>query len=716
MANGLTGALVANESALSDDRGFRGDVEGLRAVAIVTVIGYHFKLAPFRGGYVGVDLFFVVSGFVITRLLLSERHQHWSSQLLNFYARRIRRILPAATVTIVLTVIATAVVLGSASANAAAHDGLSAGFFFANFHFAALGNGYLTSSGSSSPLVHFWSLSIEEQFYVLWPTLLVLTLALAPRRYFRLVVLVVLIVIMGLATWYSIHLTSLNITSAYYSSFIRAGELALGAAVAVGAPWWRRQPGWLARTLGWCALAVLIVSACWFNDSTLFPGWRVAVPTVATAAILVAGYVPSTWSVGSLLAQRSLMKVGALSFSLYLWHWPVYDLVQLRLGHVPSWPWRVALVVPTAALALLSYSLVENPIRRKKFFSTHRTWTYALGVGLLCAGLGVNSLTIASTSGATSFAVVTPVTSLSALQSQLAVAANLRTVPTLVVPLSALSKDVPFAGFDRGCLVAFNATSATGSRPANCFFGDLTSPRTMVLFGDSNADMWIAAFDALGQRNHFRVELLARASCQLPDLHLWNPAQHVAGKTCTAFRAWALGQIRQLHPFVVIATDYEYALRWNYRDQLISAHVAAIGLARTLEKIADTGAHTILLGPPPAVMSEPGLCLSTHTNVANCAAPRLCLQKVNQARPICQFDPATGRSWDVVNQLASLAVAGNASYVSVDSLFCSRLACPAIVHHFIVNFDLRHVSMHYSIYVSEVLGQLLSSTGVSLSN
>ncbi len=693
------------------DSKFRPDVEALRAVAVLAVLLYHFQLPPCRGGFVGVDIFFVISGFVITRTLLSERARTGSMSLPGFYLRRARRILPAATVTIVGTVVATYVVLGAASGVSVAHDGFAAALFYANVHFAHASASYFNALSPQSPLVHFWSLSIEEQFYFLWPALL-LVLGMLWRRGRDVVVAIVLVAIVATALILSAHWTAANPNAAYYASFIRMGELALGALIAVGESRLARLPQWLGEMLSLIGGAGIVLSIVLLTDQVAFPGWVVIGPTVSCALLIIAGCRDGA-VLTKLTDRRLLRHVGATSYSIYLWHWPVYALASQRLGHTPSWPERLALIVPTVALAELSYWIIENPVRRRTFWRAPAWRTVALGAALVASSLGtVGAIEVAgaSTSG---IAAPNPPATLGQLQVQLSRALTHTQLGALVVPLTSLSSDVPYSGFDRGCLVAFDAPSALGARPRDCRFGDVTSPRTLVLYGDSNADMWLATFDAIGRLDHFGVELIARASCQVNDSKLWDPALHQPGVQCTAFRAWAMREIARIHPAVTVVTDYGYGLQEDYHQRLVSPAEVGAGVQRTLTTLGASSRIVLYLGTPPPLSVEPGPCLAVHsTDVRACDVVTACLTETNQLRSECAFDPSTGRTWQLIDPVRRAATAAKALYVNTSAFFCVDTGCPSVVRGIVVNFDLRHISMHYSLYIAPAMADVLARGGV----
>ncbi|HVA06714.1 MAG TPA: acyltransferase [Acidimicrobiales bacterium] len=218
------------------DRSFRPDVEGLRAVAVLLVVLFHAGVPGLWGGYVGVDVFFVISGFVITGVLLRERASSGRTSILAFYGRRCRRIIPAATLVIVATVALSYVFLGNGAGGLTATDGRWASVFLANFHFTAIGTDYLASQRPPSPLQNYWSLSVEEQFYVVYPTVFLLLAGLRIRLSLRARLAIGLVEVIAGSLLFSISDTASHVTGAYFSPFTRAWELTLGALVAVGTP------------------------------------------------------------------------------------------------------------------------------------------------------------------------------------------------------------------------------------------------------------------------------------------------------------------------------------------------------------------------------------------------------------------------------------------------------------------------------------------------
>ena len=313
------------------DRKFRPDIEGLRAVAVVLVILYHAGVPGLEGGYVGVDVFFVLSGFLITGLLVSDRERNDHISMVKFYARRARRILPAATLVLLATVIASYVYLGFLRGNGTADDGLWTAVFAANIHFAESGTQYLNVNVAPSPLQNYWSLAVEEQFYVVWPLLISLVAIIGRRFPLRARLGTLAVAIIGSSLLWSIIETPTNGTWAYFSPLTRAWELAAGALMAISVPALKRVPSAFATTGTWTGLFLIVASAMVFNSGTSYPGVAVIVPVGGTLLIIAGGTVVPRNGAEILLGTRPFLWVGVLFYSLYLWHWRLFDHSQREI-------------------------------------------------------------------------------------------------------------------------------------------------------------------------------------------------------------------------------------------------------------------------------------------------------------------------------------------------------------------------------------------------
>ncbi len=364
----------ANQSqGPSDDRRsrYRADIQGLRAIAVVAVVANHLAGWP-RGSFVGVDVFFVISGYLITGILVREFERRQTISFLGFYARRIKRILPAGLFVIGATLCATRVLAGIDRYHFAAKDAIAAVLFTANWHFAATGVNYFDQSLPPSPLQHYWSLSVEEQFYFVWPWLMLgllligLRLRLWRHEHTRLVAGVAVSVISAASLAWAFAETSHNPTGAYFSTFVRAWELGVGALVAIAAQPIARRDVRLRRVVAVAGLLGVLGSLFVVPSSPGFPAPWALLPTLSTAAVL---------GVGAGLSGRSLLPLtnpvsqylGKLSYSLYLWHFPVVVLIVTVVPQysVAYWVGGLALIF---GLSVASFHLLEDPARRGTWF------------------------------------------------------------------------------------------------------------------------------------------------------------------------------------------------------------------------------------------------------------------------------------------------------------------------------------------------------------
>ena len=357
----------------------RKDIEGMRAVAVGLVVLNHAGVPWLPGGYIGVDVFFVISGFLITSLLLDEATGSGGVNLMQFWARRARRILPMSIVVTVATVIAGLFMLEPGKVRELTALGLGSLGFSANFVLFFTSSEYLSGVTSPSPLRHMWSLAVEEQFYVVWPLVVFACAAAAPKRW-RLWVGVV-----GSVAGVASLITSALITqdhpnAGYYLPTSRFWEIAAGAVLAVFGTKTHMLPKWLRAGLGWSGLLGIACAAALFTESSVFPGYIALLPVLATVAVLVAG--DSGWGPHVVLSADPLQLLGARSYSLYLWHWPVLVLFEARFG-TPDGLGTAVLIVGALSLSAVSYNLIEQPIR-------HHWWLAALPKrSLKAAGLAL---------------------------------------------------------------------------------------------------------------------------------------------------------------------------------------------------------------------------------------------------------------------------------------------------------------------------------------
>ncbi len=367
-------------------------MQGLRAIAILLALVYHAGIPPFSGGYVGIEVFFVISGFVITGLLLRERASSGRTSLRNFYGRRARRIIPMATLVIIVTVIATYHSIGTLVGHETAIDGAWSALFLANVHYQATDTNYLLSQAPPSPLLNYWSLGVEEQFYIVYPVVVALMGWWARRGSFRLRLTIFLVAVIIASYSYSIVFTASNAQSAYFSLLVRSWELALGGLIAVYSPQLQRIPQAWAAVASWVGLAVILVSSVTLTPASEYPGALVAIPTLAAGLVIAAGAAAPTWGVERLLRREPFPFLALISFSLYLWHWPILEIAAQHRGvaTLPVWD-NVLLLVLAGLLATVTYRFFENPVRHLKFLVRRKWASLIMGLCLIAATLAVTT-------------------------------------------------------------------------------------------------------------------------------------------------------------------------------------------------------------------------------------------------------------------------------------------------------------------------------------
>jgi peptidoglycan/LPS O-acetylase OafA/YrhL len=381
-------SVQTNELDATDYRAeFRPDVQALRALAVLLVVLYHAGIPAIHGGFFGVDVFFVVSGFVITNVLLRERASRSSISIPGFYARRIRRILPAATVVLIATVFAAYHWLSFITGASNAEDAKYVAIFMGNFHFASIGTQYFTANLPPSTLQQFWSLAVEEQFYLVWPVLfLLLTL---PRQLFSPItrLITVLLSVIGLSLAWCIIETNQNAVWAFFSPLTRAWELALGALLAVLGPQLRGRAPRTGLVLAVVGVVAVLLCTWFYSSTTLWPGTAIIAPVVATGAVIAGGSLRGPDSFGGFVRFAPIQWMGNISYSLYLVHWPIIAIAtQYAISPLPRHS-EVELVALSIALAAFMYYTIENPIRKSKWLANHRLVTFAFGATLIGCSL-----------------------------------------------------------------------------------------------------------------------------------------------------------------------------------------------------------------------------------------------------------------------------------------------------------------------------------------
>ncbi|HEX2782497.1 MAG TPA: acyltransferase family protein, partial [Ilumatobacteraceae bacterium] len=548
---------------------FRADIEGMRAIAVVFVLLYHAALGPFGGGYVGVDVFFVVSGFLITGVLLRD-FGDGARSLPGFWARRARRLLPASVLVIMATIVAGRFVLDPLAQRSLARDAVAAGAFVVNIVFARRASDYFTSQLAPSPLLHFWSLAVEEQFYLVWPLLLLAFRRLRRRR------TAVLLTAIG-ALWVASFVASILVTKhhgpwAFYLLPTRAWELLSGAAVAiVGHRVATGIPSACRAALGWVGVGAVCSAALLLGERPDFPGWIALWPVAGTVAMVLGGMGATSHGPQRLLSSPPLVWIGRRSYGIYLWHWPALVLLAAAAGPLVAWQ-RCLVLCGSVVIAALTYRALENPVRHSPWLALRPRRGLILGAGLIAFALATAAVSIgipqrldsgriaapaaivvpktrtstAASPATTAPQITSPVTTSAPVPSSatpgfspdpstsptvtattvsspaedaIATVADIVAANDVALAQSVLIHDVPAnlrptlsaAAADKPSIYRDGCMLSDGqSTPEPCVYGDPAWATDVVLFGDSHAAQWFPALQQIAEAHHWRLEVLTK--------------------------------------------------------------------------------------------------------------------------------------------------------------------------------------------------------------
>lgn len=641
---------------------YRHDIQGLRAVAVLLVVFYHAGFDFLPGGYIGVDVFFVISGYLITSLLASELKRSNDIDIINFYSRRIRRLLPAATVVLITTIC----VAWSAYSPLELKQFLSSAFataiYLSNVWFAHLSTDYLAENTDANPLLHTWSLSAEEQFYLVWPIFILLLYKKKPVEFFRRNLAIGILIACMISLILAIFLTYYNQPLAFFISPTRAWEFGFGGLVALWLPKHQfidNKIYFLSELLG----LILILSAAYlFNDHTNFPGFSAIVPVLGASLIIASSHSMRPSFINRFLGVKPLQFFGNISYSLYLWHWPIFVFMDLKSENIELAE-RIVGLLGAFFLAFITYTLVENPFRFNKFLLKRAYTSIVLGFLL--------------TTFSASFALSTRELTISSIKNE----AQQRYL--------AASTDKPniYFGMSR-CHADFFQTNTP-----DCIFGKKTSEFTVVLFGDSHAAQWFPALEKIANKKGLRLVSLTKTGC--PSI-MFDPYEEKLGRTyteCGEWREHVFERIKKLNPKITIIANSKKYINTNDYDKVL---IWKNGLRNMLEKISGFSDKIVIIRDTPWLDFSAPTCLSRADWQGNNPSSQ-CILKQLPDNPDLIFDAES-------TELSSLH---NGFTIDMTKVICPNIPCLIERDGFILYHDSHHLTASFSRHIADQLMEKL---------
>ena len=541
-------------------------IQGLRALAAILVTLFHARLVP--GGFIGVDIFYVISGYLITGLILREIEKTGTLDLKSFYQRRIKRLLPTSVFVLFVTAIFAWILFPPITRDSLGRDLFAAAAYISNYLFAWWQNDYQNLNATPSPFIHYWSLAVEEQFYLVWP-IFILFLA----RYGKRVILGGIAVTTFLSLIFSIYLTQAAPIWAFYSLPTRAWELGFGALL-LFIPDFKKKM----RILPWLGFLGIAISALNFNENTAFPGKNALLPVLATTVLMATiKYWPPLFDD---LANSGISQwLGAISYPLYLWHWPALVLPSSALGRPLRIYERFLCIVLTVVLAHLTSKYVEDPLRHKKL----RTATVYKGAVITTALSLIAGIVIASSAS-------------SIITTKGAASYKFDLVKVMEKP----------AVYGDGCHVNYGETKS-----GYCTYGNKNSSTTIVLYGDSHAAQWFPALEKLANERGFKLVSLTKSAC--PAVDSKRPDQGAFKMVhCTKWRQNSIARIAKIKPMAVITSSFQYftpAAGFPDRDAWWND-----GQRKLRNDLKSTTDHLIYISDTPRPLRDIPNCLASRNS------------------------------------------------------------------------------------------------------
>lgn len=679
--------------------GFRPEIQALRALAVAGVVLFHLWPNRMTGGYIGVDVFFVISGYLITSHIVRELESNGTISLSRFYARRIRRLLPAAMLVLAVTAVATAFLVPAERARGFLTEVVASAVYVENWVLAANATDYFAAGEPASPVQHYWSLSVEEQFYLIWPLLFLLVAVLGARWArgpLRRRLILTMGVVFAASLVYSVVVTSTSPQFAYFATPAHAWEFAAGGLLAlVPATVTSRIAGRpnLSAAVQWTGLVLVVGSMFLFTGATPVPGAIALIPVAGTIAIIVAGASKAVWSPTPLMAWRPTQFVGDVSYSMYLWHWPLIVLVPYFLAHGLTTTDKLLILAATVALAWATRKGIESPVIASPKWRPRRVgYGFAIVSSVVVIGLAVAPIVVFDqrTAQATTQAldeIEGGCFGAEALASGAECAEQFEIDPAYATDTSTYeslsAQVVRAAGMDAAC-----RDDAHESR--TCVFNE-GGATVVALVGDSHAEHLEPALAYQAVVNDWEVRSYTKRSCPIVE-----PAWRAEGETeykqntpdCIAWREDIIADLAADEDIsVVVPTTYAHRVGLDGTPSDQDALAAAF--TRTWAQLESAGKQVVVIADTPVARGERmAECLADAASTLDCANP---LEAALPPDPLA--DSVTSES--------------GADVVDLREGFCDDQLCYAVVGGLAVYRDSHHLTPRFSLSLAPLISPAL---------
>ena len=543
-------------------------IQGLRALAALLVTLFHAKWV--NGGFIGVDIFYVISGFLITGLLLREIERTGTINFKEFYARRFKRLLPTSFFVLLVTAVASWLLIPDTMRSSLGRDIIAASLYVSNYLFAWWQADYQNLDATPSPVIHYWSLAVEEQFYLIWP-LLILFFFIAATKFKKKILLTLLVAtVTALSFVFSIYQTETSPIWAFYSLPTRAWELGLGALLVLLPPIKTK------KLVGLLGFIFIIVSAFIFGETTAFPGVNAVLPVLGTVMLIstINSWPPFLNDVAN---SRIFQWLGEISYPLYLWHWPLLVLPSTYFARPLAIYERILAIIATIILADLTHRFIEEPFRKHK---TEPTLVFKRSGVITLVSVLIGTAIIFSSSDKIDVSGINGAVSLAQIKAR---------------PLV----------YDDGCHANYAQTKSD-----ECIYADTKSDKTMVLYGDSHAAQWFPALVEIASRSGYRLISLTKSACPSVDTVRLDQGGFKMSR-CKQWRINTIKRIQEINPDVLIMSSFQYFAqppRFTDREKWWND-----GQRKLLTEVKNISPHLIYITDTPHPLRDIPACLANYS-------------------------------------------------------------------------------------------------------